>query len=65
VNIKRTIDRVNEWIAAGNNLKAHIPADDAVLSSWMSQLEEFGQDLPLLLQLSGDALKVSNMQHLV
>ncbi|XP_048580282.1 dynein heavy chain domain-containing protein 1 isoform X3 [Nematostella vectensis] len=57
VNVKRAIEKVNEWISAGISLKEHLPANDAVLTSWLGQLEEFIQDLPLLLKLSSDALK--------
>lgn len=59
MNVKRAIDRVNEWMSAGKNLKAHMSATDEVLASWMAMLEEFVQDLPQLQQLSSDALKVS------
>ena len=58
MNVKKAMDKLTEWAHAGEKLKNHIPADDEVLVSWLSQLEEFSQDLPFLLQLSSDALKV-------
>ena len=54
------MDKLTEWNNAGEKLKQHVPNNDEVLHSWQTQLEEFSQDLPLLLQLSSDALKVIN-----
>lgn len=54
------MDKLTEWNNAGEKLKQHVPNNDEVLHSWLTQLEEFSQDLPLLLQLSSDALKVIN-----
>ena len=58
MNVKKAIEKVNEWITVGNNFKKSLPANDEVLAMWLDQLEEFSQDLPFLLQLSSDALKV-------
>ena len=58
MNVKKAMDKLAEWNSAGEKLKHHIPVNDEVLNSWLSQLEEFSQDLPFLLQLSSDALKV-------
>ena len=52
------MDKLTEWNNAGAKLKLHLPDNDEVLQSWLTQLEEFSQDLPFLLQLSSDALKV-------
>ncbi|XP_073235787.1 dynein heavy chain domain-containing protein 1-like [Porites lutea] len=57
MNVKKAMDKLTEWNNAGEKLKQHVPNNDEVLHSWLSQLEEFAQDLPLLLQLSSDALK--------
>lgn len=54
------MSKLTEWNNAGEKLKKHVPINDEVLHSWLTQLEEFSQDLPLLLQLSSDALKVIN-----
>lgn len=61
MNVKKAMDKLSEWNNVGNKLRHHIPENDGVLHSWLSQLEEFSQDLPLLLQLSSDALKVKSM----
>jgi len=58
MNVKKAMDKLTEWHNAGEKLKQHIPSNDEVLHSWLAQLEEFSQDLPFLLQLSSDALKV-------
>ena len=60
MNVKKAMNKLTEWNNAGEKLKQHVPNNDEVLHSWLSQLEEFSQDLPLLLQLSSDALKVIN-----
>ena len=60
MNVKKAMDKLTEWNNAGEKLKQHVPNNDEVLHSWQTQLEEFSQDLPLLLQLSSDALKVIN-----
>jgi len=60
MNVKKAIDKLAEWNNVGEKLKQHVPNNDEVLHSWLTQLEEFSQDLPLLLQLSSDALKVIN-----
>ena len=61
MNVKKAMDKLTEWNNVGNKLRHHIPDNDEVLHSWLSQLEEFSQDLPFLLQLSSDALKVKSM----
>ena len=61
MNVKKAMDKLSEWANAGEKLKHHVPENDEVLHSWLSQLEEFSQDLPFLLQLSSDALKVQNV----
>ena len=61
MNVKKAMDKLSEWNNVGNKLRHHIPENDEVLHSWLSQLEEFSQDLPFLLQLSSDALKVKSM----
>ena len=61
MNVKKAMDKLTEWNTAGKKLKHHLPEDDEVLHSWLSQLEEFSQDLPFLLQLSSDALKVNSV----
>jgi len=61
MNVKKAMDKLAEWNNVGNKLGQHIPENDEVLHSWLSQLEEFSQDLPFLLQLSSDALKVKSM----
>ena len=61
MNVKKAMDKLSEWNNVGNKLRHHIPENDEVLHSWLSQLEEFSQDLPCLLQLSSDALKVKSM----
>ena len=61
MNVKKAMDKLSEWNNVGNKLRHHIPENDEVLHSWLSQLEEFSQDLPFLLQLSCDALKVKSM----
>ena len=58
MNVKKAIEKLSEWTVAGEKLKHHIPTSDEVLLSWLNQVEEFSHDLPLLLQLSSDALKV-------
>ena len=58
MNVKKAMDKLTEWNNAGEKLRHHIPSNDEVLHSWLTQLEEFSQDLPFLLQLSSDALKV-------
>ena len=60
MNVKKAMDKLTEWNNAGEKLKQHVPNNDEVLHSWQTQLEEFSQDLPLLRQLSSDALKVIN-----
>ena len=60
MNVKKAIDKLAEWNNAGEKLKQHVPNNDEVLHSWLTQLDEFSQDLPLLRQLSSDALKVIN-----
>ena len=59
MSVQKALDKVNEWNTAGKKLKQHLPVGDRVLQSWTSQLEEFSQELPFLLQLSSDALKVT------
>ena len=61
MNVKKAMDKLTEWSNAGKKLKQHVPENDEVLHSWLSQLEEFSQDLPFLLQLSSDALKVNSI----
>lgn len=61
MNVKKAMDKLVEWNNAGKKLKQYLPEDDEVLHSWLSQLEEFSQDLPFLLQLSSDALKVNSV----
>ena len=58
MNVQKAMDKLIEWNNAGMKLKQHLPRNDEVLQSWLTQLEEFSQDLPFLLQLSSDALKV-------
>lgn len=60
MNVKKAIDKLAEWNNAGEKLKQHVPNNDEVLHSWLTQLDKFSQDLPLLRQLSSDALKVIN-----
>ena len=59
------MEKLTEWNNVGKKLRHHIPDNDEVLHSWLSQLEEFSQDLPFLLQLSSDALKVNQFMLLV
>lgn len=59
--MKKVSEKVNDWITAGNNLKKSLPENDEVLALLLSQLEEFSQELPFLLQLSSDALKVNHL----
>ena len=58
MNVRKAVEKLQEWVSAGEALKKHLSEKDEVLVSWLNQLEEFSQDLPLLLQLSSDALKV-------
>lgn len=58
MNVQKAMDKLTEWNNTGEKLKQHVPRNDEVLHSWLNQLEEFSQDLPFLLQLSSDALKV-------
>lgn len=60
MNVKKAMDKLSEWANAGEKLRNYLPENDEVLVSWLSQLEEFSQDLPFLLQLSSDALKVQS-----
>lgn len=64
MNVKKAMDKLTEWNNVGNKLKHHVPDNDEVLHSWLSQLEEFSQDLPFLLQLSSDALKVKSIIYI-
>ena len=61
MNVKKAMDKLAEWNNAGEKLRHHLPSNDEVLHSWLTQLEEFSQDLPFLLQLSSDALKVPGL----
>ena len=65
MNVKKAMEKLTEWNNVAKKLKHHIPDNDEVLHSWLSQLEEFSQDLPFLLQLSSDALKVNQFMLLV
>ena len=65
MNVKKAMEKLTEWNNVGKKLRHHIPDSDEVLHSWLSQLEEFSQDLPFLLQLSSDALKVNQFMLLV
>ena len=65
MNVKKAMEKLTEWNNVGKKLRHHIPDNDKVLHSWLSQLEEFSQDLPFLLQLSSDALKVNQFMLLV
>ena len=58
LKVKKATEKVNEWIAAGNSLKKSLSQDDQVMAMLLNQLDEFNQELPFLLQLSSDALKV-------
>lgn len=58
MNVQKAMDKLTEWNNTGEKLKQHVPRNDEVVHSWLNQLEEFSQDLPFLLQLSSDALKV-------
>lgn len=65
MNVKKAMDKLSEWANAGEKLRSYLPENDEVLVSWLSQLEEFSQDLPFLLQLSSDALKVQSTSLLL
>ena len=65
MNVKKAMDKLSEWANAGEKLRSYLPENDEVLVSWLSQLEEFSQDLPFLLQLSSDALKVESTSLLL
>lgn len=65
MNVKKAMDKLSEWANAGEKLRNYLPENDEVLVSWLSQLEEFSQDLPFLLQLSSDALKVQSTSLLL
>ena len=58
MNVGKALDKVTEWQHAAGQLKQHLPQGDQVLAYWYRLLSDFKQDLPLLLKLSSDALKV-------
>ena len=52
------VEKITKWREAVVKLKRDIPSDDDVLCSWIAKIEDFGIDLPLLLELSSVSLKV-------
>lgn len=55
---KKVVEKVTKWREAVVKLKRDIPSDDEVLCSWIAKIEDFGIDLPLLLEMSSVSLKV-------
>lgn len=53
------MDVVKEWGIAAESLKTFIDEEDNILTAFISKLREFSKELPLLMQLSSDALKVN------
>ncbi len=61
MNVSKALEKVTEWQQSAGQLKQFLPQGDQVLAYWYRLLSDFKQDLPLLVKLSSDALKVSNI----
>ena len=62
-NVKRAMEKVQDWMAAAERLRSHVPDEDEVLAAWNTLLREFYQHLPPLLKLSHKALTVKSSLH--
>lgn len=60
MNVQKALDKVNEWLTVATQMHVKLSADDPVLSHWISSLQDFKQDLPLLQTLAADALKAKH-----
>eukprot|EP00794_Sanderia_malayensis_P003656 gene3656-4173_t len=64
LQVKKVIEKVTKWKEAAAKLSKDIPLNDEVLQSWIDRINDFGTDLPLLLELSSVPLKARHWKWL-
>ncbi|KAK7008742.1 dynein heavy chain domain-containing protein 1, partial [Biomphalaria glabrata] len=62
MNFKKALEKISVWQSAASRLTSLLPRGDQVLEAWIRQVEEFSKHLPVLCQLSHDALQERHWQ---
>ncbi|KAH9487912.1 hypothetical protein Btru_067436 [Bulinus truncatus] len=62
MNFKKALEKISVWQAAAARLTSQLPKGDKVLEAWVKQIEDFHKHLPVLIQLSHDALQERHWQ---